>query len=278
MAELGVIASGAGLASLAIQLGDSAMKLKRFCEKVRSAPQDLRDSIFEIETLCLVLRQIERDPPHTKSNLDPAVMMRCLEMCSEATARIEKIATALQNSIERHKISGAVKTALKEREMQDFFSKLERAKSTLLLAHQMYVHERQDAVHEQQAQKLESISVAIFTQLGCCEPPAVDPLLGERGSSGVVRRPARSHPKARQPARYLRMRLPFMSTMWQFSATQAPCGWDFGLRSFTIIPESSPIFRACERGDLAAVRGLLNEGEASVHDQDKFGWTPLHVR
>lgn len=134
MAELlGAVASGAGLASLAIQLCSATMKLKRFHGAVLSAPKNLEAVILEIETLSLLLRQIERDPPLTKSKLDPAVMAQCLEMCSKNTAYIEEVAAALEKSMQAHRTFGAVKTALKDRQLQDLFSKLERAKSERLV-------------------------------------------------------------------------------------------------------------------------------------------------
>jgi hypothetical protein len=40
MAELGVVSSGLGIASLAIQVADSVMKLKSFIDSVREAPEE----------------------------------------------------------------------------------------------------------------------------------------------------------------------------------------------------------------------------------------------
>jgi len=42
-AILGVVSAGAGLLSLAIQLGESAQKLKSFTDSMRNAPVTLRD-------------------------------------------------------------------------------------------------------------------------------------------------------------------------------------------------------------------------------------------
>jgi len=53
MAEvvLGVVASGAGLASLAIQLFESAKKLKSFRDVVKNAPDLLDELILDLETM-----------------------------------------------------------------------------------------------------------------------------------------------------------------------------------------------------------------------------------
>ena len=60
MAEvLGVVAGGAGLLSLSIQLLESAKKLKNFNDSVRNAPERLVTLGFELETLSLMLQQLE---------------------------------------------------------------------------------------------------------------------------------------------------------------------------------------------------------------------------
>jgi hypothetical protein len=56
-----------------------------------------------------------------------------------------------------------------------------------------------------------------------------------------------------------------------------PTGWQFNLNPIRAVPDDSPIFSACRKGNLSAVRFLLTEGKASVKDTDSKGWTPLHV-
>jgi hypothetical protein len=52
---------------------------------------------------------------------------------------------------------------------------------------------------------------------------------------------------------------------------------DAGLQSFNLRPAWSPIFEYASRGDLQAVRRLLEDGLASPNDIDPDGWTILHV-
>ena len=58
MAELGVIASGIGIASLALQVGDSILKLKKVWDSIKEAQDEIRYLIDEIEILHLVLSDI----------------------------------------------------------------------------------------------------------------------------------------------------------------------------------------------------------------------------
>jgi hypothetical protein len=56
-----------------------------------------------------------------------------------------------------------------------------------------------------------------------------------------------------------------------------PTGWQFNFNPIRAVPDDSPIFSACRKGNLSTVRFLLAEGKASVRDTNSKGWTPLHV-
>ena len=53
------VASGAGIASLAIQLGDSAIRLRKLYQATKHAPKQLSNLAFEIETCGLLLQEVE---------------------------------------------------------------------------------------------------------------------------------------------------------------------------------------------------------------------------
>ncbi|KAL4884619.1 hypothetical protein BJY04DRAFT_181617 [Aspergillus karnatakaensis] len=53
--------------------------------------------------------------------------------------------------------------------------------------------------------------------------------------------------------------------------------WQYSIRPVYAVPENALIFRFCESGNVDAVRELISGGEASVHDTDHKGQTPLHV-
>jgi len=56
-----------------------------------------------------------------------------------------------------------------------------------------------------------------------------------------------------------------------------PTGWQFNFNPIRAVPDNSPIFSACRKGNLSAVQFLMAEGKASVRDTNSQGWTPLHV-
>jgi hypothetical protein len=55
-------------------------------------------------------------------------------------------------------------------------------------------------------------------------------------------------------------------------------GWQFNFNPIRAVPDDSPIFNACRKGNISAVQFLLSQGNASVRDTNSKGWTPLHVR
>lgn len=61
MAELGIIASGMGIVSFAIQISDSVLRLKIFFGSVKEAIEEIRYLIEEIQTLGLVLSELAAD-------------------------------------------------------------------------------------------------------------------------------------------------------------------------------------------------------------------------
>lgn len=55
-------------------------------------------------------------------------------------------------------------------------------------------------------------------------------------------------------------------------------GWKHTLRTFTLVPDNSPIFELSAAGNILAVKSLLASGNASARDTDSYGRTALHVR
>lgn len=64
---------------------------------------------------------------------------------------------------------------------------------------------------------------------------------------------------------------------YQLRSKRAYGGWDYTIRSYTIVPYESPIFDLCYNGDLNAVQQLFHDGLASPFDISINGTTLLHV-
>ena len=79
MAEvIGVVASGAGVASLGIQLLQIAYGLKGFCASMRDAPAEIAYLIDELLLLTNILKSIwDRRPPETSGTIPDATWDAC---------------------------------------------------------------------------------------------------------------------------------------------------------------------------------------------------------
>lgn len=145
MAEaVGLAASLAGLASLAIQLTDGVVKLQSFLRDVKDAPQGLTRTIEELGALSSQLRHItEFQRQRLEANAANATiaaecLKRCLEICQNAVARISNVVIKLDKGIRQKVRFGKFRAALNKTHMKELHLELNDAKLSLILAHQIY--------------------------------------------------------------------------------------------------------------------------------------------
>lgn len=137
MAEVfAAVASGAGLASLAIQLLESSQKLKTLYDASKYAPRTISNLAFELETLSLQLRHLERHCQH--DHLDTELLDRCVAMCDTRTKKVQFVVDEIARYIRKSAGFGRVYTAFKEPEMRRLLEELEQAKGSLSLAYISY--------------------------------------------------------------------------------------------------------------------------------------------
>jgi hypothetical protein len=138
MAEIGVIASGMGVASLAIQVADSILKLKEFLDNVKEAPEEIKYLIEEIDTLSTLLSELDADIPNEESELDSSSMRKCWAHCSRGLGILEAIVRELDMDIGKRRRIGSFKAVLKKGSIKRLKDRLKSAQIMLLMAHQIY--------------------------------------------------------------------------------------------------------------------------------------------
>ena len=157
MAEiLGVAASAAGLASLALQVINSANQLKQFCSNVKDVPKDLEILLEEIGVFSAVIadcaqeEQQQPPPPYTlssKSKLPEqqwpssyqTSITRAAENCQQAAVQLENLLADLHDACHKkgfRQVLASVKFVFREKQVKRGLQRLERAKSLLSLAQQ----------------------------------------------------------------------------------------------------------------------------------------------
>ncbi|KAF2158925.1 hypothetical protein M409DRAFT_30630 [Zasmidium cellare ATCC 36951] len=138
MAEVfGAVASGAGLLSLAIQLADSAVKLKKFYDEVERAPKRLQSLAREINLFSNILRNLE-DVRLQHGVSDSDVLTQCIEMCEDRTREIVSATRKIENMHQRSQLRGRIYAAVKMSEVIDLCNDMERSKNSLSMAFQIF--------------------------------------------------------------------------------------------------------------------------------------------
>jgi hypothetical protein len=139
MAELGIAASGVGIASLAIQVGNSIIKLKNFWDRVKEAPVEIRHIIEELETLSLVLSEIGVDDDDGEiGGVSSSSQAKCVELCEKGTNILGTIVAELEQEIGRKKWTGSFKAVLKKGMVDGLRDRLRSAQFMLMLSNQVY--------------------------------------------------------------------------------------------------------------------------------------------
>lgn len=108
MAEIvGLVSGGAGLASLAVQLGASAQALKSFCEKAKAAPELLRKLSFDLETLGLMLEEFEKYREEGAESLS-LLLERCIVRLQSEVQNLDSYIARLRGRLERCRLRGRI--------------------------------------------------------------------------------------------------------------------------------------------------------------------------
>jgi hypothetical protein len=145
MAEaFAVISSAASLASFAVELVDCAIKLRCLWSDVKDAPEEVLNLIHEIEVYGRVLGTIKAEyTPMPGNAMFEEIFSQCCSLCEQGVRDSESVARDLETLIRQKRTMGALRFVLKKNIVAKHRSRLERAKTSLLLAQQTYISMQQ---------------------------------------------------------------------------------------------------------------------------------------
>lgn len=97
MAEvLAVVAGGAGLASLAIQLADGVDRLRKRCESLERLRHDIGNLIDDLKMMSLELHNLEIGHINIlEFEVGPIILSRCRACCKNIPKRLETLITVI---------------------------------------------------------------------------------------------------------------------------------------------------------------------------------------
>jgi len=141
MAELlGLVASGAGIAALAGQIGSTIFKLKGAWARIKNAGEEIRYLIEEIEILSVVLFEIsDCNNREEVLSLPTDSVERSLDLCRKGVEILSKIVIGLNQQISRRQLVGGLKATLKAGTINQLRERLRTAQFLLMLSYQIYL-------------------------------------------------------------------------------------------------------------------------------------------
>ncbi|KAK5111287.1 hypothetical protein LTR85_012182 [Meristemomyces frigidus] len=270
MAEiLGVVGSVVGVASFALELAESIKKLKDFCVRVANAPKTLQRTIKENEVLSNLLNQLSGTLGSAAGSTGNRSLQGCVDLCRVGVERIVAVTGDLDTKMNDKRRRTSIKFASCKDDLRDMMQELEQGKSSLLLAHQIYMQAQADDAAKLQHAQIAALLAGqvLVTQFTQGMHAAARPDSGEHPSRRVDvghKDDAYSGFRIRTPA-WLRRRV------WELSVSRELESWTrsltINLTTYLIIDDSSQTYKMCKDGDLLGLRHLFSIGVASPLDR-----------
>ncbi|KAI1621980.1 hypothetical protein EDD37DRAFT_652334 [Exophiala viscosa] len=302
-AILGIVTGAAGLLSLAIELGESAEKLRRLYHGVKGAPKTIEVLMVDLETMSMALCEVERTRQRDTST--SAILERCIFRCQQSTGTIKHVVEKMESCIAKHnRLRGKLYTAFRERDVKELLDDLERAKTSLHLAYTMYHTEQQiQRDHEygsmltaqghrsddilQQLMLLSQsftpreqrpLAIADDEAAATCPMPIIAREMNitvagndnaRQDQTGHCQPPPRRvKSEHTRNQRRIRFHLPvwLCSRIWDLTISSSHCRWSMHLSTYNVVSKHAAIFRYCRLGNIGEVQRLIQSGEASLLD------------
>ncbi|EPE24808.1 Ankyrin repeat-containing protein [Glarea lozoyensis ATCC 20868] len=301
MAEvLGIVSGSLTLIQALSETLTGIQKISDFCSSVRDFPKNIRDAVTELQLLAQILQTLKKD----RSFGEQTISTEALSYCGKVAAELEDVFLTIQREIHYAKKSKqcwtSVKTYVRKTKTDDIFRKLERAKTMLNLMISSHILIMQHAKNEdniaQKAASDESVVPDNPKQEGIkCAPRVTKDYVAHNNyslscflglynhHSGALRVSQVKDGQIIASEGHQIQKWTILPSAWLSKCGLAGMCVNKSLRReyqctpIRVVPDSAPIINACRIGDIRAIRSLLIESQATVHDTTEWGWSLLHV-
>ncbi|KAK2753517.1 hypothetical protein FQN54_007907 [Arachnomyces sp. PD_36] len=260
---LAIVSGGLTIASFDIEISEKIVQIKRFLDSVKSASPEIEACLEEIEILNEILLDWEKQ---TSTSSDNTISWRCAHQCRRTAELISELVQDFQAKIRKRKFRESVDFALKKSDLERILGQLERAKSTLSIAHlisQRRLHAQWAERHDNTIQTLIDRTISDTSQISLASsPPSLTLSKSQHKTSG---RPA------------FRAALPtwLSGKVWEVYTAKSQVEWAFRMRIYNIIPCDSLIFQYAKDGNVDGLKYLLHHEQRSIFDCDSEGQNAL---
>ena len=276
---MGVVASVVGIAAFGQQLAASILKMKRFCEDVKDAPEELRVTLDRIENISNIMTRLGYLEQTSQTTEVDDIFQASIHLCQSAVGRISALAQELEDELRRKRLSGSMRAVLKKKTLEKLLISLERNKADLLIAQSMYADVRKSRELERLHKCVEEMR---YGQLQMIEYTRT--LSSQRQECAeehqLCRQTRHATPrKGSDRSRKIRVRLPLWLChyAWDLAFERAGGCSNISLRPFRIVTRFDP-FMSAVNGNIKHVQQMLEARQLSIHDQNEQGDTLAMVR
>lgn len=296
-AVLGLAASGAGLLSLAMQLFESAQKLRTFSLSVKNAPRTLGRLTTACQNMGALLQEL--DSYSQEGDVEQSLLIAgFMTACQHDTVQLRETFQGIQRSaheVGKLKWTTKLQTAFKEPELKKMLDELDIARNWLQFAFQIY-HARQlrmqvarlpadisasllehltlldeaDQRHETRTAQLEAkMNASVLAASQQKRLATTDSIFQPTRAT----RPGRPPEESVQRQWHMRFYCSWLSShIWDLTLLYRPGGLHFNYHAYRKVPSNSKIALSCQRDDLRLVQELLTTGEATLMDCFETPW------
>ncbi|RDW65566.1 hypothetical protein BP5796_10258 [Coleophoma crateriformis] len=140
MAEVvATVASVLGIAGFAVQIAQTALRMKTLLDAIKDAPKDIKAMVDEMEVFSQVLSEIQiQTVAQRVPVVDSNVVERCTRACKQATENLSAALYILEKGIRKSSIFGGLKMKLKEGSLNGMRRQLDGATRSLNMARDTY--------------------------------------------------------------------------------------------------------------------------------------------
>lgn len=272
MAEvLGVVASGISVVSFALQLAENIKKLKEFVDNVRDAPEDIKHTIHELETLNLQLADVEKELQQNPiTTMNNSSLQQCVANCKKGTTTLDLIVRDLDKEIGRRRKRASIRAWFKKDTLDKYARRLESAKSSLMFSYLIYSNNAQTKL-------IVDMQKTILTPANTPINNTTTIITTTTTSTDITPRP-RSTQKAQAGKLYKIDALAWLiGKAWHIQFEGSSNNWGLRFQTYDVLPDDHQIFQYCRQGDLDGVKHMFMSGQASPFCKTEWGYTLLHV-
>ncbi|OJJ55021.1 hypothetical protein ASPSYDRAFT_439518 [Aspergillus sydowii CBS 593.65] len=277
MAEvIGVVSGAVTFAAVVVQVGNSITTLRDCWDQINDAPEDLRKLLQELELFSLILTDIEEDLSQSPilTNLNNSkYMLQCLTLCKEAAQDLEALCNDIVRDMKpasRLRLSyKSAKIVMRKGKIDKHMSRLQKVIRLLMLSQQSYTR----ALIQVQPQLI--VERIRQHEPGCPEMASSTTVVSledtkactNQTASCTPKRQCRDFPYHRECIWRLSLPLWMTSKVIEVAGTRAPSGWNWMLRTYSVIPRESAAVLCAVSGNIQGLQDLFAARQASPFDR-----------